>query len=403
MKKEYRNIALWLSSMLMLLFMACGGSESESGDNIPPKEHQLQINIFTPEHPLVTRAGDPVLVNSNADENVNSMDVWVFVSEVTTTTIPADEVKFKVGKVVGHLSLDIADPKSFEGGNYQMSVNEDFVNELPNVNVYVTANVKPSNTGITLTANSPESAFGDATLSGGYFGLKPSLTTQVPSEGLPMSGVLKDQKINDDNTPLLKVKDHVTVVRAVSKVRFIFSRTNTGDNEKLQITRITLDNEVIPKKEYLFLNAPYSTNSFNIEKSLEPVWEPETLLEPLKDCDNIPVSTYPAKYAYDSQLKGQEYENLIDQGLKQETPDIAEVGRFYLRETDQPVAGYIYYKIGNGEEKSVRFSMADEKGFTRNHTWIVYGYFAGKELLKIYSIDTTDWSTSSADHPVFNW
>jgi len=47
--------------------------------------------------------------------------------------------------------------------------------------------------------------------------------------------------------------------------------------------------------------------------------------------------------------------------------------------------------------------MADEKGFTRNHTWIVYGYFAGKELLKIYSIDTTDWSTSSADHPVFNW
>ena len=78
-------MALWLSSMLMLLCTACGGSDSESVgggvNNNKPTTHQLQINIFTPEHPVVTRSDEPVLVNSNADENVNSMDVWVCVSK----------------------------------------------------------------------------------------------------------------------------------------------------------------------------------------------------------------------------------------------------------------------------------------------------------------------------------
>ena len=227
----------------MLLCTACGGSDSEpvgGGINDKPTTHQLQINIFTPEHPVVTRSDDPVLVNSNADENVNSMDIWVFVSEVTTTTIPADDVKFKVGNVVGHLSLDIANPSSFVGGTYQMSVNEDFVNELPKVNVYVTANVKPSNTGITLTASSTESALENAILSGDYFGLTPPLTTQVPSEGLPMSGLLKNQTIDATRTPLLSVATPVTVVRAVSKIRFIFSRSDTGETDQLHINRISL-------------------------------------------------------------------------------------------------------------------------------------------------------------------
>jgi hypothetical protein len=67
--------------------------------------------------------------------------------------------------------------------------------------------------------------------------------------------------------------------------------------------------------------------------------------------------------------------------------------------------GKIYYTIGEGTNQlSADFSMSKVGDFTRNHTWIVYGYFTGKELLKLYSIDTTDWIPSSDyDHPVFNW
>lgn len=397
----------------MLLCTACGGSDSEpvgGGVNNKPTTHQLQINIFTPEHPVVTRS-EPVLVNSNADENVNSMDVWVFVSEATT--------HFTVGKVVGHLSLDIANPSSFVGGTYQMSVNEDFVNELPKVNVYVTANVKPSNTGINLTASSSESAFENATLSGNYFGLTSPLTTQVPSEGLPMSGLLKNQEINATRTPLLSVTTPVTVVRAVSKIRFIFSRSDTGETDQLHINSITLDAGMIPAEEYLFLNGPYdyTNNRSNIKGS--NYLDAQTLATGLESI-TIPTCTYPARYAYDpddaEQLKGQDYEDLIDKGLtghytegvysKGQPYELVELSRFYLRESNQKLKGRIYYTIGNGGEgwpKYTEFEMYEGENFTRNHTWIVYGYFTGKETLTISSIDVTEWDQKNTGHDIYNW
>lgn len=405
--------------MLMLFCMACGGSDSEpvgGGVNDKPKAHQLQINIFMPEHPVVTRS-EPVLVNSNADENVNSMDVWVFVSKEKETE------HFKEGNVVGHLSLDIDKPESFVGGSYQMSVNEDFVNELPKVNVYVTANVKPSNTGITLTASSPESAFGEATLSRDYFGLDP-LTTQVPSVGLPMSGVLKGQAINNASTPLLKINDRVTVVRAVSKIRFIFSRSDTGDTDQLHINSIKLDADMIPEEEYLFLDGPYdyTNNRSNIKEGTTYLPAVETTLATGLESITIPTCTYPARYAFDpdpnnaAQLKGQAYEKLIDDGLtghytegdysKGEPYELVELRRFYFRESSKQLKGRIYYTIGNGGvgwPKYTEFEMVSAGDFTRNHTWIVYGYFTGKETLTISSIDVTNWSLINTEHNVYNW
>ena len=392
--------------MLMLLCMACGGSDSEpvgGGEIDKPKGHQLQINIFMPEHPVVTRS-EPVLVNSDADENVNSLDVWVFVSEATAN--------FDIRKVVGHLSLDIANPSSFKGGTYQMSVNEDFVKEKPKVNIYVTANVKPSNTGITLTASSTEDALENATLSGGYFGLTPSLTTQVPIEGLPMSGVLKDQVINDASTPLLKVDDPVKVVRAVSKIRFVFSRSDTGDTDQLHINSIKLYADMIPEEEYLFLNGPYDYTSNRFKIGSAYLGE-HTLAEGLESI-TIPASTYPARFAYDpenpAQLKGQDYEDLIDRGLQgvdnNNNPELVELQRFYLRESNQKLKGRIYYTIGNGGEgwpKSTEFEMGAEGDVTRNHTWIVYGYFTGKETLTISSIDVTEWDQKNTGHDIYNW
>lgn len=425
MRKEYRHIALWLSSMLMLLCTACGGSDSESvggGINNKPTTHQLQINIFTPEHPVVTRS-EPVLVYSNADENVNSLDIWVFVSEVTTA-LPTEKVKFKKGNVVGHLSLDIANPSSFVEGTYQMSVNEDFVNELPKVNVYVTANVKPSNTGITLTASSTGSDLENAILSGGYFGLTSPLTTQVPSEGLPMSGLLKNQTIDDSRTPLLSVAPSVTVVRAVSKIRFIFSRSDTGETDQLHINKISLAaGDMIPAEENLFLNGPYDYTEIkkrsNIKEGTTYLPTEETTLADDLWSITIPASTYPARFAYDpnnaEQLKGQDYEDLIDKGLKghyseetyfEGTPELVELGHFYLRESDQKLKGRIYYTIGNGGvgwPKYTEFEMAKAGDFTRNHTWIVYGYFTGKETLNVSSIDVTDWDPIDKGHEIYNW
>ena len=116
---------------------------------------------------------------------------------------------------------------------------------------------------------------------------------------------------------------------------------------------------------------------------------------------------------YPDKLKGQDYEDEIYKGLHgyysegeyikdEETPELVELC-YYLRESDKQLEGTIYYSIGNGEEKSTVFKMASSDNFTRNHTWIVYGYFTGKETLTISSIDVTNWSLINTEHNVYNW
>ena len=208
------------------------------------------------------------------------------------------------------------------------------------------------------------------------------------------------------------------VVRTVSKVRFVFCRTESkdenGNDLPLTINSITLTNGgetphgMIPKQEYLFLDNAYADRTWRI---VENNYEDVGNLTPLKDADQVPVCTNPSKYAYikgrEGQMTGQDYEDLINRGITGEdnegVPELVQVGRFYLKESDLKITGKINYTIGNGAAKDADFSMYEKYDFTRNHTWIVYGYFAGKELLKIYSIDSTEWGTSSTDHPVYNW
>jgi hypothetical protein len=84
--------------------------------------------------------------------------------------------------------------------------------------------------------------------------------------------------------------------------------------------------------------------------------------------------------------------------------EIVEGGRFYLRESDKLVGGKIYFQIGEDEEKSVEFFLKEAGDFTRNHTWIVYGYFAGNNNLRIFTVVFTPWVTLSEEtHSVYNW
>lgn len=415
MKKNYRYIGLWLCSMLMLLLTACGSSEGESGGEVPGGEgsmiaKDLEIDVYMPNHPVVTRA-DHGLVEPDEDEMVvNTLDIWVFVHET--------------GEKVGYLSLNESTPgTSGFVGKYHIPVSEDFATEHPNVDVYVVANKASVNlsmddgSSLTLSKESSREDLQKVIITQGSFGLA-NPTSELPDAGLPMSGVLKNQVLTV-SLPVLKVPNSVMVVRTVSKVRFVFCRTESkdenGDEMPMAINSITLTtldpevpNGMIPKQEYLFLDGAYTDRAYRI---MENDYEDVGVLSPLRDADNIPICSNPSKYAFvvgkDDQKKGQDYEDLINRGITGEdnegVPELVQVGRFYLKESDQKITGKINYTIGNGPAKDAEFSMYEKFDFTRNHTWIVYGYFAGKELLKIYSIDSTDWNESSTDHPVYNW
>ena len=340
---------------------------------------------------MISRGDTGDVSSEGRERDINSLDIWVFRTD-----------EGHDGELVGHLTTLISSPESFEGGDYQMTVSEEFVDTKPPVDVYVMANVRQANTGLDLHdkgVNVSRSDLDAAILSGTYFGLESPMCHEVPSDGLPMSGILKGAEVTG-NSPLLKVDERVTVVRAVSKVRFVFCRTET---QNLTISRIMLNSSMIPDGEYLFLQTPYTSRATRITYTY--ISEEKDLL-PLSDADNILVCTYPVKYVYTGEIQGQDYEELINTGIngsEENDPDLSEVGRFYLRETDKQITGKIYYKIDGVEKEPAPFSMAAEGDFTRNHTWIVYGYFAGKESLKISSISVNDWKESPGDHNVYNW
>ena len=224
-----------------------------------------------------------------------------------------------------------------------------------------------------------------------------SLTTpqsEIPTDGLPMSGVLKNQPV-EGMAPIVSVGTNVKVARAVSKVRFVFCNSTDAVEQKLTIQSITFADEMIPKEEYLFLNAPYTGRNFKVGSEYETA-------APLVNTPTM-VASYssPTEYAYRGQT-GEEYEALINDGIEKNR--LTEVGKFYLRESDKKITGTITYTVGSSTtELSAPFTMSEAGDFSRNHTWIVYGFFAGKDNLKVFSVDVNDWTESSGDHEVYNW
>lgn len=417
---KYRHIGLWLSSMLVLLCLACSssdGADAESSDVKNPS--QLEIHVYTPGHPVVTRA-DVEKVNPDDDEKVvNSLQIWVFVNENMSSAAGA----LHVGDMVGYLSPQISTPSSTEFiGKYQVTVSDLFAELRPKVNVYVVANVGVSNTGYNLSPSSTMDELENALIqnNGGrdFFGVSSPMMTTVPEDGLPMSGVLKNTAVGGSQ-PVLKVQTPVTVVRAVSKVRFVFSRTDQwttdeeyGSSQELKITGITIKNGMIPKAEHLFLEKDYNTE--DLTKNCHVVTTGGAPYESVQDeygialtpltesASQIPEYANPSEYSYTGEKTGQEYEDLINAGI--EARHLAEVGKFYLRESDKQIEGKIHYTIGNDPTvKSSTFRMNREYDFTRNHTWIVFGYFSAKELLSISSVNVLPWTTTYTDYVVPNW
>jgi hypothetical protein len=124
--------------------------------------------------------------------------------------------------------------------------------------------------------------------------------------------------------------------------------------------------------------------------------------------DDISSCADPASYIYTTET-GQQYEDKINAGLTEQTvgevtrpAELSEVSRFYLRESDKQLAGTIKYTI-DGEEKEAPFEMNAAGDFTRNHTWIVYGYFLGSGELILNAVALKDWEENPESDNIYNW
>jgi hypothetical protein len=380
--------------------MACShdGSGESVGTQTPAT---LSIYVYTPDNPFVRSNTDWVTGTSR----ITSLQLWVF--ESTT------------GNLVGYFTPSSTDElMASRSAVYQMAVTPQFVQTKPNVDVYVMANVTQATCGCSYGETTTREELDEAVLryvddGHDYFGLT-NKVTEEPSTGFPMSGVLKNQKVTG-SSPVFQVGEgalaSVKLVRSVSRVRFIFSQMRNEEGHELRINSVSLTGEeetgykIIPKQEYLFLTTVYTGGEWNLPEGVDYETGPKVLASG-DDIPEIPYNDNPLHYAYKSSMGAQEYENLIASGLTKTNtrdPELAQVGPYYLRETDQKLTGEIKYSIDNGAERTATFAMHHAGDFSRNHTWTVYAHYSVARL-EVLVVGIQAWINAEVvNHEVYNW
>ena len=385
---RHRYILQWLlCSILIVLFSACSSSSVEEG--VTHQQAKLAIYVYAPEQAAAKKnapptRGDVGEVDAITNEGtIKSLHIWIYEQET--------------GNSVGYFSTeDVSALNQGQGTIYQIPVTDAFAAAKPYVNVYVMANVTSTNCGIgTLNKETTRAALleGAKIIGGlsGHFGLEQNTRT-VPDDGLPFAGMLTGQAVVGDAPTLrvgtLSAVSTVQLTRAVSKLRFVFAKT-TGQ-PTVNITSIKMNIGMIPDVEYLFKTPTSMT--YNTEAK-------ELLLD---DIDDIAETADPTQYLYLGQ-DAQEYENLINDAANKQPKEVTVEGPIYLRESDKQLAGTITYTIGGGEPQTADFAMQQAGDFGRNHTWIVYAYYAGAGKLQVQSLYMKEWSTKEMNHQVYNW
>ena len=385
---RHRYILQWLlCSILIVLFSACSSSSVEEG--VTHQQAKLAIYVYAPEQAAAKKNAPPTRgdvgdVDAITNEGtIKSLHIWIYEQET--------------GNYVGYFSTeDVSALNQGQGTIYQIPVSDDFASKKPYVNVYVMANVTSANCGIgtlnkeTIRADLLEGAkiTGGPT---GHFGLEQNTRT-VPDDGLPFAGMLTGEPVVGDAPTLrvgtLSAVSTVQLTRAVSKLRFVFAKT--AEQPTVNITSIKMNIGMIPDVEYLFQTPTSMT--YNTEAK-------ELLLD---DIDDIAETADPTQYLYLGQ-NAQEYENLINTAANKQPKEVTVEGPIYLRESDKQLAGTISYSIDGVAQEPVPFAMQQAGDFKRNHTWIVYAYYAGAGKLQVESLYVKEWSTKELNHQVYNW
>ena len=384
-----RYIDRWMLLLLAVLLSACHSSDEDS----PDQDCYLDIHVYAPDRPIVTRGDVGEVPPSDEEEKkVHSLQIWVF--------------KSNGGGEVGYLDVkpgSEADPTYLNQTGqqtYRMKVTKEFADHPEAVDVYVVANAESCD--LTFGEDTKRSDLDAAQIGKNYFGTS-TLVQKVPENGLPMSAVEKNQPIYG-SFPSLRIGKEtemttLKLTRAVSKLRFVLCRKDDSNSTKklVQINSISLNGNQIPDNTWLIAReaSDYSQRTHSaidyggVEKSV------------------IPIVDDPLIYAYETQT-AQEYEELINDAVSK--GELKQLGLTYLRESDLQFKGKINYTYKDGNtDKTVdtEFSMATPGDFLRNHSWIIYIFYMDTKIhvQMVTDIGMRSWIPDGRDESVivYNW
>lgn len=392
MKRMMHIISMAVMLLAALPVISCHHSEREV---IRP---ELSVKIYIPDNSS-TKA-ETGSVGALSDEKIfNSLQLWVFVSGGSSD-----------GQLVGYKGFNHADlvetglPHSTITRFGMPLSHEMFVllsQDGTRVDVYAVANA--ASAGFASLGESTTRAELDAlVLSGTAFGPSP-LTMAVPATGLPMSGVLKAASVTG-GYPVLNIST-VTLTRAVSKIRFVFCQQGTpasgadpavATNPACVVKNITFDCQ-ISAKEKLFTDHKYgdTENLFEIDgyTDLTEVISGEGSAPLLQNSD-ISIYNHPDDLLFQSPGHETETAREYEERLDAAVGTSSQIGPIYIRETDKFISGTILYNTGD-EDQTATFSMPIDDVLTRNHSWILYAYFAEATRTLQLKIVVLPWDKST--------
>lgn len=384
--KMTRRLGMAIAALLMLSTMAsCSDQDSQA----PATGDEAYLNLsFSTASATTSRAGgtgnignDETQANPNQESDIHSIKVWVFKSGTKGEAKPIAYKEDNTPTAVGGGTAN---------GNYTLNLR--FLRkingeELKNIDLYILANSESTNMADKLKGKDFRSIT-RADLQGvtfdDPFGITAegkAQTTEVPNgKGLPISRAITNIEIAKHVADTeIEAKDKgisIPLVRAVSKLHFYFAR-KTGEDamtENVKVTRIEIDENIFPTASYVFPDEEdYATADANKAATSNKYGTPSyvpTLLK-LDGVENAQIKAVadPLAYKRGPGETAQTYMNRMN-------TDIGGHNLSYLRETNKPITGKIYYQLAEGGSvKSQGFTIPSSGNAIRNRELVVYGYF----------------------------
>ena len=400
-----KGIAALAPTLLLTLILTSCMSDGYTDTAAGKSDTYINLNVSTPTAQARANApanpagtsGTPGQDETNpspdTEEKITSIRVWAFKSDTDKAT--ATPIGFK-----SETNL------SAQGShNVSMMITRKNAENLDKIDLYILLNAESEGVLDGKDCIKMTRADLENLVIKDHFGIAEGTaqTTEVPQAGLPISRVIKEldvtNNIKDNAKEAAEHSIHIPLIRAVSKLHFFFTRKNVKDTEGVEVTKIEVNENVIPTQSSVF---PTATTDAN--KETEGLTGDLTSLTYLSQKmtfgsvatkDIGPVSD-PTSYI---RKPGQ----TADAYITQLSGVTTECHLSYLRETGKELTGTIYYKLDkSGAEKQTPFRIS--KAY-RNHEMVVYGYFLGdgdKESTLTLKYYVADWNEKTATDIVFD-
>lgn len=404
--KMTRRLGMAIAALLMLSTMAsCSDQDSQAPATGDEAYLNLSFSTASTTTSRASRAGDigkdETPANPTTESDIHSIKVWVFKSESGANANPIaykeDNTPTAVGE--GTYTLNLRFLRKINGV------------ELEKIDLYILANSESTNMAKKLE-NKDFRSITRAELQDVTFDNKFGITsegkaetTEVPTEGLPISRAITNIEIAKHvaDTEIEAKNKSITIplVRAVSKLHFYFARKDAADamTENVKVTGIEIDGKTFPTASYVFPDEEEYTKADANKAATSSKYgtldyEPTALQLPGVENSEIAAVADPTAFIKKDSQTAQEYLKAFeDAGIKSHHLS-------YLRDTNISIPVKITYQLADGSiKKTKEISIPSNGNANRNRELVVYGYFLQGGALCLDCLPTVlPWETG-AEYP----